>query len=361
MKLIDRYIMAQYFKFFSIVTSAFIAIYLLIDFFEKIDNFTEAGKPLLAIKFFILNIPFIVDQLSPILILLAGVITLGILNHSRELIALKAGGVPLRTIINPIILSGIICTMLFMAMAQWILPATISMTNYLWYEEVQDMVPLGIHRQGRFYYKGKNGFYSFRWHNPEAYVFDDFSFSSRGKDGQVQTFISASKASRTEKEWLLYRGQIQERQEDGSYSLTIFDEKKFQLAATPDNFFIPENKEAELSLFGLFKDAAKAEDGDDSDKAWARFLGRLSYIFLGLPLLILGLPMLLLSYQRWGRDLSVAIPASCGLAFAAWGIWGALQSLGKAGYIAPLFSAIIVHALFATIGMALLQRQDQQP
>ena len=34
--------------------------------------------------------------------------------------------------------------------------------------------------------------------------------------------------------------------------------------------------------------------------------------------------------------LSIAIPASCGLAFVAWGLWGALQSLARADYINPL-------------------------
>lgn len=51
---------------------SFIAIYLLIDFFEKIDNFMEKGKSMALVgKFFLLSIPFIVEQMGP------GLYTLG--------------------------------------------------------------------------------------------------------------------------------------------------------------------------------------------------------------------------------------------------------------------------------------------
>ena len=97
MKLLDRYLLGQFIKYFFTVNVGFVSIYLLVDFFEKIDNFSRAGKPFaLAMKFFLLNIPFIIDQIGPVLVLLSGVITLGILNHTRELTALKAGGIPLQ-------------------------------------------------------------------------------------------------------------------------------------------------------------------------------------------------------------------------------------------------------------------------
>ena len=148
MTLLTRYLLAQLLRYFLTLNIGFSALYLLIDFFEKFDEFAEAGKPMsLVIKFFLLNIPFVVDQLSPILILLSGVITLGILNHNNELVALKAAGVPLRTIVKPILLGGLLLTTLFIAIAQLILPSSITTTNDIWYEQVRGKVPLGIFQQ----------------------------------------------------------------------------------------------------------------------------------------------------------------------------------------------------------------------
>ncbi|MCI5139883.1 MAG: LptF/LptG family permease, partial [Candidatus Electrothrix sp. AR1] len=114
----------------------------------------------------------------------------------------------------------------------------------------------------------------------------------------------------------------------------------------------------ELSLAELYTDALHKKAPGERTVAWANFYGRISYIFLGLPLLMLGLPMLLMVYRKWGRDLSLAVPVSCGLAFVCWGVWGALQSFAKAGYIPPLAAAISIHIAVGLLGFILLLRED---
>jgi lipopolysaccharide export system permease protein len=342
-----------------VVASGFISIYLIIDFLDKIDNFKDAGKPMgMTLLYFFLNIPFILDQLGPILILLAGVITLGILNHNNELTAMKAGGIPLRKIINPILAAGICSTMLFFIMAQWILPKTISTTNSIWHEEVQGKVPLGVHRNNRYYYKGHEGFYSFEWPDSDKYAFHNFSYSCWNESYNLKSMTSAEWALWKDNSWTLQKGQIQ-RQNDTGYHIENFTDLEMPMPESPEQFFIPEYRSAELSLTGLFRDIFNKDSERSSIEAWVHFFGRISYLLLGLPLLVLGLPVLLIAYKKWGRDLSIAIPASCGIAFLAWGGWGALQSLAKAGYLSPFFASSAVHLFFAIFGLILLRNQER--
>jgi len=359
MHLLTRYILAQFFRFFITINLGFVAVYLLIDFFEKYDEFSDAGKSMsLIVKYFLFNIPFIVDQLGPIIILLSGVITLGILNHSNELIALKAAGIPLKRIIRPILLAAFISTTLFIGAAQFLLPKTISITNDIWFEQVRGKVPLGIFRNGRYYFRGSEGFYSFQWPNSQTLVFRNFSYSTWDQNFNAKTITIAKFASWQPPRWILRQGQIESRTEDGSFTTKPFISFEFDLPETPDDFLIPEYESAEMSLTGLFSDIFKQETDDETTRARADFFGRISYLILGLPLLLLGLPILILSYQKWGRDLSIAIPVSCGMAFVAWGIWGALQSLAKTGYISAIPAAFAVHAIFSIVGIYFLRRQD---
>jgi lipopolysaccharide export system permease protein len=340
------------------VAAAFIAIYILVDFFEKIDNFMEAGKSFsLIIKFFILNIPFIVDMLGPVLILLAGVISLGVLSHNNELTAMMAGGIHLRTIINPILIGAILFTMLFLAMAQWLLPQTISATNTIWYEEVKGMVPLGIYRNGRYYYKGQEGFYSFARPYPDKNIFFNFSYSSWDDAHQLQSLITSETAAWDEKGWHLANGQIQNKINPDDYQTRLFVSQTFAFPESPQFFFVPKYQSAELSLTEMFQAMHKQDTKAERVVAETNFYSRLSYTLLGIPLLFLGLPVLLLSYKKWGKDLSVAIPASCGIAFVAWGLWGALQSLAKVGYLSPLLAAMLIHIIFGVTGFIVLHRQ----
>lgn len=339
--------------------ASFISIYLLVDFFEKIDDFLEKGKSIgLIVQFFLCNIPFIIDLMSPVCILLAGVVTLGVLNHSNELIALKACGIPLKKITRPIIAAAMACVLLFLFMAQLILPKTVAETNRIWHKEVKGRVPLGIYRNGRYYYRGQEGFYSFARPDPHQNVFHSFSYTSWNKDYELTRLIAAQEADWDQGVWTLREGQMQESKGKERYSQQIFAAQQFNFPETPDAFFVPSYHSMELSLVELYRETKRAKSEEESNKAWTDFYGRISYTFLGLPLLYLGLPLLLLVYRKWGRDLSLAIPVSCGMAFVCWGGYTTLQSLAKAGYLNPLAAAISVHLIVGSLGYLLLLRED---
>lgn len=361
MSLLSRYILIRFFANLFTVATAFVAIYLLVDFFEKIDNFNEHGATLsLALEFFLLNVPFIIDQLGPVLILLAGVITFGILNHSNELRALKAGGIPLAGITWPLIQGALLTTLLFFVNAQFILPTTVTRTNEIWHEQVRNKVPVGIYRGGRYYYKGEDGFYSFRWRNSDRKQFSGFSYSQWGDEYELSMLLTARDANWQDGIWNFTDGQIQRREVDGSFTYQSFTQKSLTLPESPEDFFVPEYKTAELSVSQLFKLAKDGETGEEeTEMAWANFSGRISYLFLGIPLLLLGLPVLMFSFRKWGRDLAIAIPASCLLAFVAWGLWGALQSFAKVGVLSPLLAGSTIHLIFASLGLIFLHRENR--
>ncbi len=356
--LLTRYILGQFLRNIVAITMGFLALYILIDFFEKIDNFMELGKPLSMVGgFFLLNIPFIIDQLGPVCILLAGVVTLGVLNHNHELIALKACGIPLKRITAPIIGGAIFFTVLSLFMSQVVLPRTIAGTNRIWNEEVKGKVPLGIFRNGRYYYRGEDGFYSFARPDARKHEFVIFSHAAWDEKHRLQRMVNADLATWDGKHWHLYLGQVQQRQEFG-YSVTPFQKEVIEFRQRPEEFFVPEYRSQELSLLELYRNTKRQKAPAEATKAWSEFYGRLSYITLGLPLALLGLPLLLFVYRRWGRDLSLAIPASCGLAFVCWGWWGIMQSFAKAGYLHPAIAAITLHLVLGGGGLWLLSREN---
>lgn len=359
MILLYRYILAHFIRNLGMIMASFISIYLLIDFFEKIDNFLEKGKSIgLVIQFFLLSIPFIIDMMSPVCILLAGVVTLGVLNHSNELIALKASGIPLKKITRPIIGAAMVCVLLFLLMSQLVLPKTIAATNRIWNKEVKGKVPLGIYRSGRYYYRGQDGFYSFARPDPHKNSFNNFSYTVWNDKYELNKLIVAQVADWDHGKWTLQHGQLQEATGNTRFAQQIFNERNLALPETPDDFFVPAYRTMELSLLELYKETKHTKSKEDRNKAWTEFFGRISYTLLGLPLLLLGLPLLLMVYRKWGRDLSLAIPVSCGMAFVCWGVYTTLQSLAKASYLNPLTAALSVHLVVGSLGLLLLVRED---
>jgi lipopolysaccharide export system permease protein len=359
MILLDRYIFRQYAKNLLLVAAALVTVYLLVDFFELIDDFLEHGKGLgLAAKYFILKTPLIVEQLSPVIILLGGIIVLGLLNHRGEILALKAVGIHTFRITFPITGTALVFTLLILAFAEFIVPPTTAATNVIRYEQLENKATGGILRGNRYFHKNYEGFYSFEKNEETENRFDNFTFVSWDKEYSLKTYLTAGSASWSAGVWTLTDCRIKQKTARGGYQVRTYRKTGFPFEADPGDFFIPVYKVNEMSLSGLYS-LAKENRGPRGSEAGLKLLERISFIFLGIPLLMLGLPLVLAAHQRWGRDLSLAIPLSCGLALAAWGGWSVMQSFAKAEAISPHLAAWSVHLLIAAIGTFLILQENR--
>ncbi|MDH4321622.1 MAG: LptF/LptG family permease, partial [Desulfobulbaceae bacterium] len=142
------------------------------------------------------------------------------------------------------------------------------------------------------------------------------------------------------------------------FAIELFKRKALTLPESPDTFFVPSYKAEEYSISELFRRAKELEE-DGERTGWIDFHRRVSFIFLGLPLLLLGIPVLLTVQERRGRDLALAIPISCGLAFGAWGWWSMAQSLAKSLPLPPSLLAWSIHLVAGSIGIYFIRRQDR--
>lgn len=356
--LLDRYLYGQFTKNLFLVGGSLIALYLLVDFFEKVDNFVEAGQRAgLALHYLLLKIPLIIVQLMPVCLLLAAVITLGVLNQQRELLALKAGGLSLRRIINPILTATLIFTALNLAANEWLLPDTLSEANRIWYEEVKKTKSQGIVRQGQVFYKGKKGIYTFKYPGESTRQFSDFNYTAWGADYTLEEQIIAARATWQDGIWTLEKGRSKTKKSGGGYRVSPFETTLVPLPDSPDDFFIPAYRNEELPLSENLR-AARQGPAEITGPARAKLHQRFSYIFLAIPLVLLGLPIMIIINQRWRRDLSVAIPVSCIMAFTAWGWWSAAQSLIRVYNLEPLMLSWSLHLLAGGLGLLMLKRQD---
>lgn len=358
MRLLDRYLLGQFGKNLLLVLCSLVAVYLLVDFFERIDNFIEARKGFgLITEYFFFKIPQIYDRMAPICTLLAGIVTLGLLNRNHEFVALKAAGISSGRILAPILAGAILVTLLSLAVGQWLLPPTTAATNRIYYQDVQNRIPSGINRNGNIYYHGRKGIYSFRRPNPRENHFLDFAYVTWDNDYRMERLLTARTATWEHGNWTFTDGQLKQRQPKGGYTIELFTEKRLVLPETPATFFVPDYKVDEYSLSQLYRLAGdNSAHGDDSGRIDLH--RRLSFIFLGLPLLLLGIPVLLAVQQRRGRDLALAVPVSCGLAFAAWGWWSMAQSIAKAGTMDPALLSWSIHLLAGGLGLFFIRRQD---
>jgi len=96
MKILYRYLAYEFVRNLIFITLCLIALYLIIDFFEKIRMFLSNNATIqqMAAHFFF-RIPMILSQMLPAAVLLASLLTCGYLSRHSEIVAMKANGISL--------------------------------------------------------------------------------------------------------------------------------------------------------------------------------------------------------------------------------------------------------------------------
>ena len=130
MRLIQRYILSEFLKLLAIALGAFIALFMMVDLFENIDLLMKHGVPLShSVRFFAWKLPFIIGQVSPIAVLVASLVSLGLLSKHGEITAIKAGGVRLLRAVTPLLIAGLAISVLVILMNEYVTPVALKKTD----------------------------------------------------------------------------------------------------------------------------------------------------------------------------------------------------------------------------------------
>ena len=102
MPILFRYLLREYAKIFFMCFAGLMTIYLVIDFFEKVRRFLTLRRQLAGCPdLFRAQGPAISFQIVPLAILMATLLTLGLLSRNNEITAMRSCGISLPWITSP--------------------------------------------------------------------------------------------------------------------------------------------------------------------------------------------------------------------------------------------------------------------
>ena len=123
--LLDRYISGAWLSNVALVALAFSAIYFLADFMDLLDDFQHNRVPVRTIlRYYTFHVFQIFFTVAPIAVLVAVLVTLGVLARNKEITAMKAGGISVYRAAMPILSMGLLSSLLLYGLQEWVLPDT---------------------------------------------------------------------------------------------------------------------------------------------------------------------------------------------------------------------------------------------
>jgi len=128
LKLIDRQLVRGYVKAYVICLISLIGLYIVIDLFNNIDDFTQNGQSFFSslghiARYYGYMTTHIFDRLSEAIVLLAAMFTVAWMQRSNELLPQLSAGVSTRRVIRPVLLSACALVLVNVANQELLIPS----------------------------------------------------------------------------------------------------------------------------------------------------------------------------------------------------------------------------------------------
>lgn len=127
MKLLDRYLLRQFVQIFVICFLSLMGLYLVIDLFGHLDNFSQqaerdGGLLRVIVKYYGYQSIGFFDRTSGILAMISAMFTVTWLQRHQEMTAMLAAGISKFRIIRPLVLAAIVVSLLGVASRELLIP-----------------------------------------------------------------------------------------------------------------------------------------------------------------------------------------------------------------------------------------------
>lgn len=217
MRILDRQRYWAFFKAYLICFGSLVGLYVVIDAFTNVDEFTKAEDKALGVmgamgRYYLLRIPMFYDRLSGVITMLAAIFTVTWMQRNNELLAMLAAGISTHRIIVPVLVSSAIVSALCVANQELVIPRIGSELQRTPDDDGKAGLPAGSHRDvNDIYLQGSIAFRDTRSVGPPYFnaVFPPWRYGTMLRlDGKEGRYIPETDATSPLRGGWLIRGVV---------------------------------------------------------------------------------------------------------------------------------------------------------
>ncbi len=352
MKILPRYILRHFLPIFAIAMVAFLGLYVIVDFFEKVDELLEKNVPVRdAFAFFLLKMPFIAMQGVPLMTMLAALIALGILGRNRELVALQSVGVSATRYTGPIVLAAAVIALVHFGFGETGARSLNQQAQLIWQQQVQHKKTALTMTQENVWYRGQNVIYQIRLHDRKNQTLEKVSLFFMDDAFKLTQRVDARRLRWQDGGWLAEDGLLL-RFSGAETQQEWFDQRKIDLAETPDDFASLATLPEDLGWLDLYEYTKKIRhEGYNAIPYEVELHLRMASSFTTIILALVGIFIAL----RQGLQGGIAVSTGIGLivAFFYLAMLHLGCSLATASILPPFIGVWSANILFSALAVFL--------
>ena len=347
MTILDKYLAKEILKCLVIVLAVVLGLYVIVEFFNKADNFMEAGLSISRlIRYLQLRLPQIIVQITPIGVLLAVLVALGLMNKNNEITALKSGGVSVYFLLRPVLAIAVLISIVLFLLSEIVVPITISRANRIWLIEVKNKPALAT-RQKNIWIKGNRTIYFIKYFNPQNQSMSGVTLNYFDRKFNLSKRVDANSALYQKGKWIFYDIMEQEfNAKSKTYDVRFYPQRTEKIDILPEDLKHVFKKSEEMNIAELYSYIQEVEsEGYDATTFRVDLHARFAFPFLTVILCIIGIGIAVKRKGREGPSVGIALGAV--LVFLYWVLNSFCLSLGYGGLLPPVIAAWISNIIFS--------------
>lgn len=348
--IIDRYILIEFLKTLGVVILSTAVVWVIVDYTEIVEEITDNNVPLeVVVSYFRYRTLQILDSVLPISVLIATLITFGVLAKNNEITAIKSNGVSLYRIALPVIAIAVFLSFISYLLLDFVLPYSNQRVAQRRAQIAGKETPSTYSReQQREWVFGRG-----------RYIFNYLGYDRGSKTlSQVQVFefhptefrltrrIRAEEARFDGTGWVFFNGWIRSFGDDGNSSFSPFARPiRLQYPERPSYFEVESKAPDQMTWGELSRYIANVRRlGYSADELTVQLWRKTSWPFVSVVMALIALPF---SFRMGKRGAMYGIGIALLLAFVYWTLFGVFTKLGEVGSLPAVLAAWSANILFA--------------
>jgi LPS export ABC transporter permease LptF/LPS export ABC transporter permease LptG len=351
--ILDDYVLRDFFLNLAMVLATFVMLLLVFTLFELLGDILRNQISPLVVGEYLLNVtPYFLYNITPLSILLAVLITLGVMQRANEITAMKATGISIYRIIVPVLLAtALMATGLFF-FDQFYLPHA---------NKRQDALRNLIKGKPPQTYLNPDRKWIFGQHS-DIYYYQLFD-SDRDQFGRLSIFqfdpatFQLSKRIYAERahwedsvhRWVCTQGWERDLRGPAIQGYRTFVVDTFPAVSEPPSYFKKEVKQSSEMNYEELRRYIKdlQQSGFDVVRLRVQLAKKFAFPLITLVMAVLAIPFALASGRR-GAVTGVA--TAVGIAVVYWTVSGLFEAMGNISQLPPVLAAWSPDVIFALVG-----------
>jgi LPS export ABC transporter permease LptG/LPS export ABC transporter permease LptF len=363
-RILDEYVMREFVTMFLLVEGGFVLLMIVFTYFSLVGDILRNHVRTTTVGDYLVNLtPDLIYQIAPLAVLIAALVTFGVLNRNSEIIAMKATGISLYRLVIPIVSAALLLAAGLFLFDQYYLPQanrkqealrnTIKGKPPQTYLHPEQKWMFGQPRAGEpgriFYYEffdpDKNEFA-----NLSVFEFDPATFQLTRRIFAARAAWDAHAGA-----WRFEKGWVRDIQGSDVTAYRDFPATRFAEIHEPPDYFTKEDRQAQEMNFGQLQGYIRdlRQSGFDTMRLRVALWHKLAYPMVAVVMVVLAIPFAL-SMGRRGSLTGIAVAIGVALAYII--LNDTFEAMGNVNYLPSAVAAWSSDILFGLVGGYLLLR-----